>query len=200
VKTTIPCVTTAAWLLLAFSYGCNKEPVASSTEGTAEARPAAQSKPLYTFGVEDIDGHRGTLGDFRGKVLLIVNVASQCGYTKQYAGLQTLHEQYRDRGLTVLAFPANNFGAQEPGAPDEIEGFCKKNYGVSFPMFSKLVTKAGPEQSAIYAYLGRTGSLPSWNVGKYLVDKQGRVVQYFASKVAPESPELREAIEKALAR
>jgi glutathione peroxidase len=100
----------------------------------------------------------------------------------------------------VLGFPSNDFGGQEPGSPEEIASFCERNYGVTFPMFSKLVTKAGPDQSPLYAYLGQGGSLPSWNFSKYLLDKEGKVIQFFPSKVTPDSPELRAAIETALAR
>jgi glutathione peroxidase len=146
-----------------------------------------------------LQGQPADLSQYAGKVALVVNVASQCGFTPQYAGLQKLYDELKGRGFVVLGFPSNDFGAQEPGSPEEIATFCKKNYGVTFPMFSKLVTKAGPGQSPIYAYLGKSGSLPRWNFGKYLVDKEGKVIEYFPSKVAPEARELREAIEKALA-
>ncbi len=155
---------------------------------------------FYALKTTTLQGQPADLAQYAGKVALVVNVASQCGFTPQYAGLQKLHDELAGRGFVVLGFPSNDFGAQEPGTPDEIAGFCKKNYGVTFPMFSKLVTKKGPDQSPLYAYLGESGSLPSWNFGKYLVGKDGRVLQYFPSKVAPEAPELREAIEKALAR
>jgi len=155
---------------------------------------------FYTFKTTTLQGQPADLSQYAGKVALVVNVASKCGFTPQYAGLQKLYDELEGRGFVVLGFPSNDFGGQEPGSAEEIEGFCKKNYGVSFPMFSKLVTKAGSEQSPIYTYLGQNGSLPSWNFGKYLVGRDGRVIQYFPSKVAPESPELRAAIEKALAR
>jgi glutathione peroxidase len=155
---------------------------------------------FYALKTTTLQGQPVDLSQYSGKVALVVNVASQCGFTPQYAGLQKLYDDLKGRGFVVLGFPSNDFGGQEPGSPDEIAGFCKKNYGVSFPMFSKLVTKTGPGQSPIYSYLGQSGSLPSWNFGKYLVSKDGRVVQYFPSKVAPEAPELWEAIEKALAR
>jgi len=138
--------------------------------------------------------------ELNGKVALVVNVASQCGLTPQYAGLQKLYDELKDKGFVILGFPSNDFGGQEPGTPDEIAGFCKKNYGVTFPMFSKLVTKAGTEQSPIYGYLGKSGSLPTWNFAKYLLDKDGKIVKFFNSKVTPEDPELRAAIDAALAR
>ena len=165
----------------------------------AEGDPMS-SGSFYALKTTTLQGQPADLSQYAGKVALVVNVASQCGFTPQYAGLQKLHDELAGRGFVVLGFPSNDFGGQEPGTPDEIAGFCKKNYGVTFPMFSKLVTKKGPDQSPLYAYLGQSGSLPSWNFGKYLVGKDGRVLQYFPSKVAPEAPELREAIEKALAR
>jgi glutathione peroxidase len=167
------------------------------------AAPAAggpvSADSFYSLKTTTLQGQPAELSQYSGKVALVVNVASKCGFTPQYAGLQKLYDEFKGRGFVVLGFPSNDFGAQEPGTAEEIEGFCRKNYGVSFPMFSKQVTKAGPDQSPVYAHLGRSGSLPSWNFGKYLVGKDGKVIQYFPSKVAPESPELRQAIEAALA-
>jgi glutathione peroxidase len=159
------------------------------------------SKPtdIYEHRVNLLDGGELDLESLRGKPTLFVNTASKCGYTPQYEGLQTLYERYRDRGLQVVGSPSADFADQEYDNAEEIGDFCKKNYGVSFPLFSKLVTKAGPEQSPIYGYLGKTGSLPSWNFAKYVVDKHGKVVQFFNSKVTPDAPELRAAIDKALA-
>jgi glutathione peroxidase len=166
------------------------------------ALPAAggpvSADSVYSLKTQTLQGQPADLSQYEGKVALVVNVASQCGFTPQYAGLEKLYEEMKGRGFVVLGFPSNDFGGQEPGSPEEIASFCRKNYGVTFPMFSKLVTKAGPDQSPIYALLGRSGSLPSWNFGKYLLGKDGRVIQYFPSKVAPDAPELREAIEKAL--
>jgi glutathione peroxidase len=133
-------------------------------------------------------------------VTLVVNVASQCGFTPQYKGLEALHEELSGKGFAVLGFPSNEFGGQEPGSPEEIQEFCKKNYGVSFPMFSKLVTKPGPDQSPLYAFLTKGGQAPAWNFSKYVVGKDGKVVSFFPSKVAPDSKELRDAIESALAK
>jgi glutathione peroxidase len=155
---------------------------------------------FYAFKTTTLQGQPADLSQYAGKVALVVNVASQCGFTPQYAGLQKLFDELKDRGFVVLGFPSNDFGGQEPGSPEEIATFCKKNYGVTFPVFSKLVTKAGPEQSPLYVYLGQSGSLPAWNFGKYLLGKDGKVVKYFPSKVTPESAELREAIEAALRR
>jgi glutathione peroxidase len=158
----------------------------------------APSESLYSLKTKTLQGQPAELSQFKGKVSLVVNVASQCGFTPQYAGLQKLHEELSPRGLAVLGFPSNDFGSQEPGSSEEIATFCKKNYGVSFPMFSKVVTKAGADQSPIYSFLGKSGQLPSWNFGKYLVGKDGQVIAFFPSKVTPESKELRDAIETAL--
>jgi len=154
---------------------------------------------LYSLKVKTLQGNETDLAQYKGKVTLVVNVASHCGYTPQYAGLQKLYDDLKDRGFAILGFPSNDFGAQEPGSPEEIATFCKKNYGVTFPMFSKVVTKPGAEQSPVYAYLGQGGDLPSWNFAKYLVGKDGKVVAFYPSKVAPEAKELRENIEKTLA-
>ena len=155
---------------------------------------------FYALKTTTLAGQPADLSQYQGKVALVVNVASQCGLTPQYAGLQKLYDELKDKGFVILGFPSNDFGGQEPGSPDEIAAFCQKNYGVSFPMFSKLVTKAGPDQSPIYAHLGKTGSLPSWNFAKHLVAKDGTVLQFFDSKVTPDAPELRQAIDAALAR
>ena len=155
---------------------------------------------LYALKTTTLQGKPADLSEFKGKVTLAVNVASQCGLTPQYAGLEKLHQEYSARGFSVLGFPSNDFGGQEPGSAEEIATFCQKNYGVTFPMFSKLVTKKGADQSAIYSYLGQGGDLPRWNFAKYLVGKDGKVIRFFDSKVTPESPELREAIDAALAR
>ena len=153
---------------------------------------------FYAMKTTTLAGQPADLAQYNGKVALVVNVASQCGLTPQYAGLQKLYDELKDKGFVILGFPSNDFGGQEPGTPDEIAGFCKKNYGVTFPLFGKLVTKAGPEQSPIYSFLGKTGKLPGWNFSKYLVGKDGKVVAFFPSDVTPEAPELRSAIAKAM--
>jgi glutathione peroxidase len=165
----------------------------------AEGGPVPEGS-FYSLKTTTLQGQPADLAQYAGKVALVVNVASQCGFTPQYAGLQKLYDEYKDRGLVILGFPSNDFGGQEPGSPDEIATFCKKNYGVSFPMFSKVVTKAGADQSPVYALLGRSGSLPAWNFSKYVIGKDGKVLEFFPSKVAPEAPELRKAIDEALAR
>jgi glutathione peroxidase len=153
---------------------------------------------LYDLKTSYLDGRPADLAMFRGKVTLVVNVASECGYTPQYEGLERLHRELSPKGFSVLGFPSNDFGGQEPGSAEEIAAFCKKNYGVTFPMFAKLVTLRGSGQSPIYQFLGTSGHLPAWNFSKYLVDKNGHVAAFFPSAVEPDAPELRAAIAKAL--
>ena len=153
---------------------------------------------FYALKTTALSGAPVDLKTYEGKVTLVVNTASQCGFTPQYKGLQALHTELAPRGFSVLGFPSNDFGGQEPGTAQEIKTFCERNYGVTFPMFSKVVTKAGPDQSPIYAWLGQTGNLPKWNFSKYLIGRDGKVLAFFPSKVAPDAPELRQAIEQAL--
>jgi glutathione peroxidase len=164
--------------------------------GTAPKGPSVNS--LYDLKTTTLDGHPADLGAYRGKVTLVVNVASKCGFTPQYEGLEALHQELSGRGFSVLGFPSNDFGGQEPGTAAEIAEFCRLTYGVTFPMFSKVVTKAGPHQSPVYTFLGASGDLPGWNFGKYVVDKDGNVVAYFSSRVRPDSSELRDAIATAM--
>jgi len=158
---------------------------------------------IYSFALKSIDGKEVNLSQYRGKALLLVNVASQCGYTPQYEGLQKIYSKYKDRGLVVLGFPANNFGAQEPGTDQEIKTFCSTRYNVTFPMFSKISVK-GPDQHPLYQYLTNVATNPKfageikWNFNKFLVDKQGNIAARFDSKDAPESETVVGAIEKAL--
>ena len=153
----------------------------------------------YDFSFRRIDGGALPLAACRGKPVLIVNTASECGFTPQYAELETLWRRYRDKGFVLLGVPCNDFGGQEPGTAQEIATFCKLTYDVTFPMFEKVVTRKGTDQSPIYTFLGRSGKLPAWNFSKYVVDKQGRIVAFFESSVTPEDPALRAAIAKALA-
>jgi glutathione peroxidase len=169
--------------------------------GQQPAQPAgaASVNSFYDLQTKTLKGDPGNLAQYRGKVSLVVNVASKCGYTPQYEGLEKLQKEKGGKDFNVLGFPSNDFGGQEPGTAQEIEQFCKLTYGVTFPMFEKVVTKAGPGQSPIYSYLGATGNLPAWNFSKYVVDKEGKVVAFFPSKVKPDAPELQAAIDKALA-
>ena len=159
---------------------------------------ATTAPDIYAFEAESITGKPAHFATQRGKVLLVVNTASKCGYTPQYKGLQELYTDLSPRGFVILGFPSNDFGGQEPGTAEEIKTFCELNYKVTFPMFSKVVTKAGPDQSPIYTWLGQGGNLPQWNFSKYVIGKDGRVVAFFPSKVTPDAPELRAAIESAL--
>jgi glutathione peroxidase len=153
---------------------------------------------VHEFTLNSIDGKPGPLSAYQGKVVLIVNVASRCGFTPQYAGLEALYEKYKDRGFTILGFPANNFGGQEPGTNEEIKTFCSSKYNVTFPMYAKISVK-GDDKAPLYQFLtAATGSEIQWNFTKFLVDKNGKVVARFEPKVTPESPEVAEAIEKAL--
>ena len=154
---------------------------------------------FYDLKTMTLDGKPADLGAYKGKVSLVVNVASKCGYTPQYDGLEKLHKEMQGKNFNVLGFPSNDFGGQEPGTAEEIITFCKATYGVTFPMFEKVVTKAGAGQSPVYSFLGASGDLPAWNFGKYVIGKDGKVVAYFPSKVTPDAPELRAAIAKALA-
>jgi len=154
---------------------------------------------LYDLKTQQLDGSPADLARYRGTVTLVVNVASECGFTPQYAGLQRIHQERAGEGFAVLGFPSNEFGGQEPGSPEQIKTFCERNYGVSFPMFAKLETKPGPGQSAIYAFLTRGGEAPNWNFCKYVVGKDGEVRAFFPSNVAPDDRDLRHAITDALA-
>jgi glutathione peroxidase len=181
---------------------------------------------LHSISIKRADKSETTLGEFQGKALLIVNVASKCGLTPQYEGLERIYEKYADKGLMVLGFPANEFGAQEPGTDAEIQQFCTLNFGVKFPVFSKLVVK-GPGQHPLYAHLtselpeatkkgstfkkvirklvspgsftGESGEI-TWNFEKFLIDRKGEIVARFAPDVLPEDPMVIEAIEEELAK
>lgn len=156
---------------------------------------------MLDFTMKRLDGHEQSLTDYRGKVLLLVNVASECGFTPQYQGLQDLYTRYHDRGFEVLGFPANNFGEQEPGSNDQIAQFCERNYGVSFPMFGKISVK-GSDIHPLYAELtsqpAPIGGDVQWNFQKYLVDREGDVVAKFNPQVNPENPEIVAKIESLL--
>lgn len=157
---------------------------------------------LYEIPLKDIDGKDVKLKDWEGKVLLVVNVASQCGLTPQYKALQELQEKYSDKGFTVLAFPCNDFGSQEPGSNNEIKEFCSTKYKVSFPIFDKIHVK-GDEQHALYKELtGKEGAFPGdvkWNFGKFLIGRDGKPLARFEPGTAPDDAALLKAVEEALA-
>ncbi|MGA7381849.1 MAG: glutathione peroxidase [Terriglobales bacterium] len=166
------------------------------------AGPTFAASNIYDFTLPNIDGKPMPLTDFKGKVILMVNVASQCGYTPQYTALEAIYEKYKAQGFVIVGFPANNFGAQEPGTNQEIKTFCTRKYSVTFPMYSKVSVK-GDDQTPLYQYLTKDTPAPiagdiKWNFTKFLVDRKGNVVQRFESKVTPDSPEVTSAIEQLL--
>ena len=160
-------------------------------------------KSVLDFTMKNIDGEDIPLSTYKGNVIMVVNVASKCGLTPQYEGLQKLYDTYGERGLVILGFPANNFGNQEPGTNEEIQGFCTKNYGVTFPMFSKISVK-GDDIHPLYTFLTSEKTNPGfageigWNFNKFLIDRTGKVIHRFEPKVKPESDEVIQTIEKAL--
>jgi glutathione peroxidase len=167
-------------------------------EAPAAAPSAAAAPSIHSFTMKRLDGTETSLSAWSGKVLLVVNTASKCGYTPQYQGLQQLHTKYSGQGFEVLGFPSNDFGGQEPGTAQEIQNFCVSMYDVNFPMFEKTKT-IGQDRSPLYALLSDAHGEPKWNFHKYLIDKQGRPVQAWPSKVEPGSPEIASAIEAQLA-
>lgn len=203
-------LTIIAALILAV-VGCDKpveveEPEAAQAEAPEEITAELAGEPtqeeesmsIYNFSVDPIAGEATDLSEYKGQVMLIVNVASECGFTPQYEGLQELWERYQDRGLAVLGFPTNDFGGQEPGTNEEIAEFCTGTFGVDFPMYSKITVK-GEETHPLYAHLvDETGEEVSWNFNKFLVNREGKVLRRFESKVEPLSEELVGAIEELL--
>ena len=155
---------------------------------------------LWELKTHSLEGEAVGLDRFQGQVALVVNVASKCGLTPQYKGLEALYQGHKDQGFVILGFPSNDFMGQEPGSPEEIRSFCSTTYGVTFPMFEKVTVKGGTK-CEIYRFLTAGGlEEPTWNFTKYLVGKDGKVIARFAPKTAPDDPELLAAIEKALAR
>lgn len=166
---------------------------------------SAKEQSVYDFTMKDIDGKDVKLSAYKGKVVLLVNTASKCGYTPQYEGLEKIYEKYKDRGFVILGFPANNFGGQEPGTNAEIKEFCTLKYKTSFPMFAKISVK-GEDQHPLYKYLTSAETDPTfagdikWNFNKFLVDQNGTIIARFDSKDAPESDAVTKAVETALAQ
>lgn len=174
---------------------------AKEKQSNVPLRAASSMAPVYGFRLLDIDGHPVDLKTFKGKVLLIVNTASMCGNTPQYAALQEMYERYQERGFEVLAFPANDFGQQEPGTNQEIKGFCYTRYSISFPLFSKI-SVVGKEKHPLYRYLTEQSAFPgrvTWNFQKYLVDRSGNVIGKYDPGMNPLSPTILADLEKALA-
>jgi len=172
----------------------------------SEHKPPSPSVPqvkFHTFTMNDIEGTPVPLSTYKGRVLLVVNVASKCGFTKQYAGLQQLFEKYKDQGFVILGFPANNFGSQEPGTDSEIKTFCTTQFDITFPLFSKISVK-GQDIHPLYQYLtdpqenGEFGGPITWNFNKFLIGKDGKTMGRFESKVDPLETQLLNAVEMAL--
>lgn len=209
----------SAWIygLLALGIaGCGNSGYSTSvSEATAAelSGPAAQgmggrtvatgqAPRVYEFTLKDIDGKPVSLEQFKGKVLLLVNTASFCGNTPQYGGLQTLYEQHKDKGFEILAFPANNFGEQEPGTNEEIKSFCYTKYALTFPLFGKISVK-GADQHPLYRYLTEQSPFPGeveWNFQKYLVDRKGNVIARYHHRTKPLSDEIVNGITQALVK
>jgi glutathione peroxidase len=168
----------------------------------AVSAPAfSEKKKVMSFhelSASRLNGKSEKLSEYQGKVLLVVNTASECGYTPQYAGLEKLSQDYKGKGVVVLGFPSNDFGAQEPGSAEQIARFCELRFKVTFPMFDKVKTK-GEGQSPVYEFLARQHGAPKWNFHKYVVGKDGQVKAAFPSSVTPDSAELKAALDKALA-
>jgi glutathione peroxidase len=166
---------------------------------------AAQAHSIYDFTLTSIDGQPVSLKTYSGKVVLMVNVASKCGFTPQYAGLEALYEKYKDRGFVIVGVPANNFAQQEPGTNEEIKTFCSRKYNVSFPMMSK-VSVLGEDETPLYRFLTDKSANPQiggdikWNFTKFLFDRNGKPVARFEPAVTPDSPEVQSAIESALGK
>ena len=164
---------------------------------TATALGGTPASSIFDFTVNGIDGKPNNLEAYRGKVLLVVNVASKCGFTPQYEGLEALYRKYKDRGLVILAFPSNDFMWQEPGSNDEIAAFCKRTYGVSFPLLAKVSVRGGA-QHPVYGFLTNAKGKVTWNFNKFLVGKDGKVIEKYGSTVKPDDAAFVAAIEKSL--
>jgi len=179
------------------------EPSGPATQGMGGRTVATTQAPgVYEFTLKDIDGKPVPLEQFKGKVLLLVNTASLCGNTPQYGGLQALYEQYRDKGFEILAFPANNFGEQEPGNNEEIKSFCYTKYALTFPLFGKISVKGG-DKHPLYQYLTEQSPFPGeveWNFQKYLVDRRGNVIARYHHRTKPLSDEIVNGVTQALAK
>jgi glutathione peroxidase len=178
--------------------------VAAFGSATAAEKKATKESPVLSHTMESLDGEKVDLGQYEGKVLLIVNVASKCGATPQYEQLEALHEKYKDDGLVVLGFPCNQFGSQEPGSAKEIAEFCKETYGVKFPMFAKIDVN-GDKAAPLYKHLTSKETVDDagpvkWNFEKFLVDRDGKVVARFRTPVKPDDPKVVSAIERELAK
>ena len=206
-KFALPTVLCLALMLK--SFAADEAPATSQPPATAPAETTTAQNPvtspastsIYDIPVKDISGKDTSLAPYKGKVLLIVNVASKCGFTPQYTGLEAVYEKYKDKGLVILGFPCNQFGKQEPGTDEEIQAFCTSKFGVTFPMFDKIEVN-GENRHPLYTKLATAPGFPGkigWNFNKFLVGRDGTIIHWYESKVTPEGPELTQAIEAALA-
>ncbi|WP_299707092.1 glutathione peroxidase [uncultured Pontibacter sp.] len=187
-------------LVLGLTTACSGGSNTTNTDTetmTTETSQTAQASDFHAFKIESLEGKEIDFSQYKGKKVLVVNTASECGYTPQYADLQKLHETHGDK-VVVLGFPANNFGGQEPGSEEEIAAFCQKNYGVTFQMMEKVSVK-GDDQHPLYQWLAKNSpnnDEPSWNFSKYLIDENGKVIAFYPSKVKPMGEEILTAIQK----
>ena len=187
----------AVVLAAVFALSLSSRTIVASSSGE-------RMNSIYDFSLKDIDHKEVNLSQYRGKVVLVVNVASRCGYTPQYEGLQKVYMKYKDRGFVILGFPANNFMAQEPGTDEEIKTFCSAKYNVTFPIFSKISVK-GDDIHPLYKFLTSKETNPEfggdikWNFSKFLIGRDGKIIKRFDSEVVPNSPQVTQAIETALA-
>jgi glutathione peroxidase len=187
-------------LLVAFAPACQSGKVSSApTDAAGVLPPTAGASAIYPLSVKRLDGTEVRLSSWAGNVLLIVNTASECGFTPQYEGLEALQKKYEARGFFVLGFPSNDFGGQEPGTSAEIATFCSSKFGVTFPMFEK-VDVVGAARAPLYALLSDAEGAPKWNFHKYLIDRQGHPVEAWPSAIEPSSEAIARAIERELAR
>lgn len=181
----------------------HSEESAMSTNAAISSAAGGNAGSIYNFAMKDIDGQDVKLADYKGKVVMIVNVASKCGFTPQYKGLEALYLKYKERGLVILGFPANDFLRQEPGTEKDIKAFCTLNYGVTFPMFSKIKV-TGKDRHPLYQYLTGVDTNPqfagdiTWNFNKFLIGRDGKIINRFGSRTAPEDESIIKAVESAL--
>jgi glutathione peroxidase len=179
--------------------------ITNSSQTNDQSKGGEKVDSIYGFNLNDIEGKSVSLEQYRGKVLMLVNVASKCGLTPQYEGLEKLYRTYKDRGLVILGFPANNFAGQEPGTNEEIKSFCSLNYNVTFPLFSKISVK-GADIHPLFKFLTdqetnpRFGGEIKWNFNKFLVDKNGQIIARFEPQVKPESEQVAQSVENALSQ
>jgi len=182
--------------LATVGLGCAKE-----APQTPELQAKWSDESLWSLEVVDIDGNPKALSEYQGKVALVVNVASRCGFTSQYEELQALFEERSGEDFVILGFPCNDFGGQESGTESEIKAFCSSKYGVDFPMFEKVRIKSDEDRSPVYVLLGtQTGKLPGWNFSKYVVGRDGRAVEFFSSTVTPSSSKIQSVIDEAMSK